>query len=97
MTGSIRAVFTAIAAYFNFRSETYLDERIEKSRKELRSIQEEMEILRDSGDPYATRRADWLRSDYKAEALHLSHLKALRSRYSANQEGGESPDAGGGL
>jgi hypothetical protein len=97
MFGIIKSALVAVTAYLKFKTLTDLDVRIEKSRKELRSIQEEMEVLRDSGDPYATRRADWLRSDYKAEALHLAYLKTLRPRYPANQERGDDPDAGGDL
>lgn len=89
----IKVALVSATAYFKFRTDTDLDERIDKSRKELRSIQAEMELLRDSADSYATRRADWLRSDYKAEALHLSHLKALRPRYVASQSGNEDSDS----
>lgn len=97
MFSLLKAALLAATAYFKFKTETNLDDRIDKSRAELRRIHEEMEKLRSSGDPYATRRADWLRSDFRAESLHLRHLKDLRPRYAQDHGGDGGKNAGGGL
>lgn len=60
------------------------DERIRLSRVTLAEIHNELKAL-DPDDEHDARRADFLRSDLKAEGLHLSHLKKKRPFYEPNQ------------
>ena len=78
----ITALLEATTAYLNFKRETDLENRLDRSRHSLSRIHDEIDTLRTHGTPDSTRRADQLRAEYATEVKHLRYLKALRPDYS---------------
>ena len=78
------------AEYLRHQTETDLDDRIDKSRKSLYSMQVRIDRYRDAGTSAATQRADQLQSDYEVEAKHLEYLYSRRSEFTGRSEGSDA-------
>ena len=74
----ITALFRALAAFYELKALSCLDDREDKLKRELTGLSREIDRLRDSSTPNDQLRADGLRLVAEDTKRQLEHLRARR-------------------